>query len=66
MSYAVCHHLGPDSAWPAADKCVRECVYSSNSSGEGLEHVAIAIGPIPGERSVHTLTPSSMVLCHCC
>ena len=54
MSYAVHHHLGSDSAWPAADKCVRVCVYYSNSSGEGSGCVSIAIGPIPGERSART------------
>lgn len=55
MSYAVHHHLGSDSAWPAADKCVRVCVQYSNTSGEGSGSVSIVTGPIPGERSVQTL-----------
>lgn len=50
MSYAVHHHLGSDRAWPAADKCVRVCVYYSNNSGEGSGRVSIVTGPIPGER----------------
>lgn len=60
MSYAVHHHLGSDSAWLAADKCVRVCVYSSNRGGEGSGRVSIVMGPIPGERSVHTLLPDAV------
>ncbi len=61
MSYAVHHHLGSDSAWPAADKCVRVCVYYSNSSREGYGCVSIAIGPISGQGSVHTLAPALLL-----
>lgn len=35
--------------------CACMCIHYSNSSGEGSGCVSIAIGPIPGERSAHTL-----------